>query len=176
MKIAQKLLISDKATFEHLTTAEQNLWTKFETADIYRFLTGEEDTVPEFQYNCISIPKLQPLGPTVTGNTQPAANTGPPVAPPAPPPAPASPPDTGSNVSTSSSTQHSSPTPFTSGTRPKQTKTTPTSHEQQDASGASTSSTTPPSSTSKNHNLRPRPKVDYKDLNTGALQFGRDQF
>jgi hypothetical protein len=30
MKIAQKLLISDKATFEQLTTTEQNLWTKFE--------------------------------------------------------------------------------------------------------------------------------------------------
>jgi hypothetical protein len=27
MKIAQKLLISDKATFEQLTTTEQNLWT-----------------------------------------------------------------------------------------------------------------------------------------------------
>ena len=64
MNITQKLLISDKATFEQLTTAEQNLWTKFETADIYRFLTGEEDTVPEFQYNWTSIPKLQPLGPT----------------------------------------------------------------------------------------------------------------
>ncbi len=49
MKIAQKLLISDKTTFEQLTTTEQNLWTKFETADIYRFLTGEEDTIPEFQ-------------------------------------------------------------------------------------------------------------------------------
>ena len=51
MKIAQNILISDKATFEQLTTTEQNLWTRFETADIYRFLTGEEDTVPEFQYN-----------------------------------------------------------------------------------------------------------------------------
>jgi len=50
MKIAQQLLISDKATFELLTPTEQQqqLWTTFETADIYRFLTGEEDTVPEF--------------------------------------------------------------------------------------------------------------------------------
>ncbi len=40
MKIAQKLLISDKATFEQLTSTEKKLWTKFETADIYRFLTG----------------------------------------------------------------------------------------------------------------------------------------
>jgi hypothetical protein len=95
MKIAQKLLISDKSTFEQLTTTEQNLWTKFETADIYRFLTGEEDTAPEFQYNWTSIPKLQPLGTTLAGTTPPAVNTAPPVAPSAPPPAPASPPDTG---------------------------------------------------------------------------------
>jgi hypothetical protein len=35
IKIAQKLLISDKATFEQLTTTEQNLWTNFKMADIY---------------------------------------------------------------------------------------------------------------------------------------------
>ncbi len=35
MKIAQKLLINDKATFEQLTTTEQNLWTRFKTGDIY---------------------------------------------------------------------------------------------------------------------------------------------
>jgi hypothetical protein len=32
MKIAQQLLISDKATFEQLTPTEQQLWTTFETA------------------------------------------------------------------------------------------------------------------------------------------------
>jgi hypothetical protein len=47
MKIGQQLLISDKATFEQLTPTEQELWTTFETSDIYRFLTGEEDTVPD---------------------------------------------------------------------------------------------------------------------------------
>jgi hypothetical protein len=78
-------------------------------------------------------------------------------------------------ASTSSSTPHSSPTPSTSGMRPNQTQLTPTGHKHQDPSGASTSDTTPPSSAS-NHNLRPRPKVDYKDLNTSASQFGRDQF
>jgi hypothetical protein len=62
MKIAQQLLISDKTTFEQLTPTEQQLWTTFETADIYRFLTREEDTVPECQYNWTSVPKLQPLG------------------------------------------------------------------------------------------------------------------
>jgi hypothetical protein len=98
MKIVQKLLISDKATFEQLTTTEQNLWTKFKTSDIYRFLTGEEDTVPEFQYNWTSIPRLQPLVSTLAGTTPPATNPVPPVAPPAPLPAPASPPDTDSQL------------------------------------------------------------------------------
>jgi hypothetical protein len=98
------------------------------------------------------------------------------VAPPAPPPAPASPTHTESNNSTSSSSPHSSPTLSTSGKRPMQTQPAPISLKQPDPSGASTSGTTPTSSASKNHTLRPRAKVDYKDLNTGALQFGRDQF
>jgi hypothetical protein len=34
MKIAQKLLISDKVTFDQLTPPEQKLWTRFETEDI----------------------------------------------------------------------------------------------------------------------------------------------
>jgi hypothetical protein len=50
-------------------------------------------------------------------------------------------------------------------------KTTPP-----DPSGATTSGTTPPTSTSTARNLRPHTKVDYKDLNTGASQFGREQF
>ncbi len=37
-------LNSDKATFDQLTPTEQKLWTTFETVDIYRFLTGEEDS------------------------------------------------------------------------------------------------------------------------------------
>ncbi len=180
MKIAQKLLISDKSTLEQLTTSEQNLWTTFESADIYRFLTGEEDTVPEFQYNWTSIPRLQPLEPTLTVpmTTAPAPTPAPtpPVVPPVPPPAPASPTDTNSSGSTSSSSPHSSPTPSTSGTRPKQAQLAPTNSNKPDPSGASTSGTTPPTSASQNHNLRQRAKVDYKDLNTGASQFGRDQF
>jgi hypothetical protein len=55
------------------------LWTTFETIDIYRFLTGEEDTVPEFQYNWTTVPKLQPLGPTNSPSTQ--ANAAPPASP-----------------------------------------------------------------------------------------------
>jgi hypothetical protein len=95
MKIAQHLLISDKNTFEQLTPKEKQLWTTFETADIYRFLTGEEDTVPEFQYNWTMVPKLQPLSSAIAPTTP--ANTAPPAAPPAPALPPGSPPSTDSN-------------------------------------------------------------------------------
>jgi hypothetical protein len=178
MKIAQKLLISDKVTFDQLTPPEQNLGTRFETGDIYRFLTGEPDTVPEFKYNWISIPRLQPLGPMLGAPIIPAPAQVPPapVEPPAPLPAPLPPPDASCNGSSSSSSSHSSPTQSTSGTQPKQGQPTATKQTTPDPSGASTSGTTPLVSTSTNHNLRPRTKVDYKDLNTGASQFRREQF
>jgi hypothetical protein len=166
MKIAQHLLISDKNTFEQLTPEDKKLWTTFETSDIYRFLTGEEDTYPEFQYNWTTVPKLQPLGPT---NTLVSAN--PPATPPAPAPTP--PTSSSSNSSTTASSPHSSPTPSTSGTRPKQTVAPKAPTAKPDPSGASTSGTTPPT---KAHFLRQRPKVDYKELNTGATKFGRAEF
>ncbi len=174
MKIAQHLLISDKNTFEQLTPKEKQLWTTFETADIYRFLTGEEDTVPEFQYNWTTVPKLQPLDSANAPITP--ANTAPPAAPPAPALPPVSPPSPDSSGSPATSSPHSSPTPSTSGTRPKLTPPTKTQQSKPDPSGASTSGTTPQLSTAKAHNLRQRSKVDYKDLNTGASQFGRAEF
>jgi hypothetical protein len=51
MKVAYKLLSSDEATFKELTPQEEKLWSEFETDDIYRFLTGKPDTVPEFQWH-----------------------------------------------------------------------------------------------------------------------------
>ncbi len=173
MKIKQ-LLISDKNTFEQLTPTEKKLWTTFETADIYRFLTGEEDTVPEFQYNWTTIPKLQPLDPVNTPIIP--ANTTPPAAPPAPALPPASPPSPATSVSPATSSPRSSPTPSTSGTRPKTTPPPNVQQPQPDPSGASTSGTTPQAQAAKSHNLRQRSKVDYKDLNTGASQFGRAEF
>jgi hypothetical protein len=145
MKIAQHLLISDKNTFEQLTPEDKNLWTTFETADIYRFLNGEEDTVPEFQYNWTTVPKLQPLGPTNT-----PVSVAPPVAPPAPAPTPATSAKSDSTSSTTASSSHSSPTPSTSGTQPKQTSAPKATAAKPDPSGASTSGTTP---TAKAHYL-----------------------
>ncbi len=63
--------------------------------------------------------------------------------------------------------------PSTSGTRPRQTAATKAPAVKPDPSGASTSGTTPPA---KAHFLRQRPKVDYKELNTGATKFGRAEF
>ncbi len=174
MKIALQLLISDKATFEQLTPTEQKLWTTFETADISRFLTGEEDTVPEFQYNWTSVPR--PLEPSTTSTPPTPANTDPPIAPPAKPQPPASPPSSGSSTSPAMSTPHSSPTPSTSGTRPKQPQLPTAQQPQPDPSGASTSGNTPQNQATKAHSLRHQSKVDYKDLNTGASQFGRAEF
>jgi len=51
MKVAYKLLSRDEATSEELTSMEQQLWNSFETDQIYRLLTGEPDTVPEFWFN-----------------------------------------------------------------------------------------------------------------------------
>ncbi len=51
--IASKLLSSQHSRFEHLSKEEQILWTSFDNGDIYEFITGEPDTLPEFQYNWI---------------------------------------------------------------------------------------------------------------------------
>jgi len=181
MKIAQKLLISDQSTFEQLTTTEQKLWSTFE---IYTFLTGEPDSFPEFQYNWTSIPRLQPLNPTLSTPpapipTAPAAPNNPqqqPQQPPVQPPAPLTPPQSGSSGSSSSSLPHSSPTPSTSGTRPKTIRAPTPKSGPPDPSGASTSGTKPATPDSNSRNLRQRTKVDYKDLHTGATAFGRNEF
>jgi hypothetical protein len=180
MKIAQKLLISDKATFEQLTTPEQKLWSTFETEDIYRFLTGEPDTFPEIQYNWTLIPRLQPLGPTISAPPAPVPTV--PAAPQQPPqplvqpPAPPTPPQLGSSSSSSSSLPHSSPMPSTSGTRPKTNQSPTPKSAPPDPSGASTSGTKSATPDSNSRNLRQRAKVDYKVLHTGATAFGQNKF
>jgi transposase InsO family protein len=49
MHIANKLLGRQRLSFEQLTTPEQNLWSLFEKSDIFEFLTGQKDTVPQFE-------------------------------------------------------------------------------------------------------------------------------
>ncbi len=57
LSIASKLLSSEHQKLEDLTKEEQQLWN----SDIYEFLTGEKDTIPEFQYNWIEpcVPAFQ---------------------------------------------------------------------------------------------------------------------
>jgi hypothetical protein len=49
LHIAHKLLGRQCLNFKQLTTPEQQLWLLFENSDIYKFLTGQKDTVPEFE-------------------------------------------------------------------------------------------------------------------------------
>ncbi len=90
MKVAYKLLSRDKATFEELTSTEQQLWNSFETDQIYRLLTGEPDTVPEFRFNWYTVTGGDTMGefipdqaPPVQTRITPAARSipVPPVAP-----------------------------------------------------------------------------------------------
>ena len=48
MHIANKLL-GRRLNFEQLTPPEQELWSLFEKSDIFEFLTGQKDTVPQFE-------------------------------------------------------------------------------------------------------------------------------
>jgi hypothetical protein len=56
--IASKLLNSEHSKLEDLSLEEQNLWKSFDNSDIYEFITGEPDTLPEFQYNWIELCQL----------------------------------------------------------------------------------------------------------------------
>ncbi len=49
MHIANKLLGRQRLSFEQLTPPEQKLWSLFEKSDIFEFLTGQKDTVPQFE-------------------------------------------------------------------------------------------------------------------------------
>jgi hypothetical protein len=45
---------------DQLSQEEQDLWNSYDNTDIYEFLTGEKDTLPEFQFNWITTdPKIQ---------------------------------------------------------------------------------------------------------------------
>jgi hypothetical protein len=54
LSVASKLLSSEHLTLEHLSSDEQHLWNSYNNANIYEFLTGEKDTIPEFQFDWIT--------------------------------------------------------------------------------------------------------------------------
>jgi hypothetical protein len=54
LSIALKLLSSEHICLHHLSKYEQQLWNSFNKANSYKFLTGEKDSIPEFQFDWIS--------------------------------------------------------------------------------------------------------------------------
>ncbi len=176
MKVAYKLLSRDEATFEELTPSEQKLWNSFETDQIYRLLTGEPDTVPEFRFNWYTVettngywerPQSLPA-PTRTVTRPPAQPPAPSTVQPAavivkPPRAstsararlPSS--TTSSNTSSRPSTTPSSPRPSTSGTAPKARYTSSTDTASTPRSNYSTTDTAPSRSPTPPVQTHPQP-------------------
>jgi hypothetical protein len=89
LSIASKLLASEHTRLHHLSEAEQQLWNSFKKADIYDFLTGDKDCIPEFQFNWFSpeAPAIRILSQPPQAAALPAAQPAVPV--PAPPAVPA---------------------------------------------------------------------------------------
>jgi len=117
--------------------------------------------MPEFQYNWTSIPRLQPLGPTLYAPPSPVADQALPA--PAAPQVPSPAPPLGYHI--------------------QRQLLPPLGHDWNKVSQQPQSQLHlthqahwPPDGTSMTQNLRQRTKVDYKDLHTAALQFGREQF
>jgi hypothetical protein len=190
MKVAYKLLSRDEATFEELTSNEQKLWNSFETDQIYRLLTGESDTVPEFRFNWYTVdttdgyceqPQQQQTlrTPAPARPTARASSLAPVLIPKVKPPRastsararlPSS--TSASNSSSKPSTTPSSPRATTSGTVPKKnysssTDTAPTPGSTTDTAPSRSLTpppvqpTTPNSAKGSGRLLRLRPDVNY---------------
>ncbi len=58
--MASKLLSCQHITLDQLSKEEQDLWNSYDNMDIYEYLTGEKDTLPEFQFDWITTdPKIR---------------------------------------------------------------------------------------------------------------------
>jgi hypothetical protein len=150
--IASKLLSSEHFHFCQLSEEEQHIWRQFDKDEVYRFITGEEDTLPEFQYNWIEPCQLAVhLSPELQRILQdllapPYQQKVPVQLPPAPPALPvpqiqqaAAPP---APVAPPLPVQHHQDVPGPSGL---QARANP-------------------------HHLRPKKTIDYKELHTGVKQ------
>jgi hypothetical protein len=98
LSVASKLLTEQHLTVDQLSKEEQDLWNSYNNSDIYEFLTGEKDTLPEFEFDWIvTDPKLglpqdwKDLLPPQPQPKQPQVQA--PPAPQLPPPLPAQIPD-----------------------------------------------------------------------------------
>jgi hypothetical protein len=196
MKVAYKLLSRDKATFEDLTTSEQQLWNSFKIDQTYRLLTGEPDTVPEFRFNWYTVTSadgtaefILDQAPQVQARITTAARSRPPPTVPEPkvkPPKASTSTRAAQPSSSSSSSTPSTvpllPTASTSGTVPKRTaqaKSTTglSATPSKSPSPTPTPAPAPTSAKGSGGKLRDRPDVNYKDLHLGRnLLLGRQEF
>jgi len=146
-------LNSEHSKLEDLSEEDQNLWKQFDNSEIYEFITGEKDTLPEFQFNWIEPCQLAvhlPPGALLAtpqdlqappAQPEPQAPL-PPVLLPAPPPQPAPlAPQGGDRQDLQQPVQDQQPVAGPSG---------------QQSQGQ--------------HDLRPRQDINYKELHTGIKQ------
>jgi hypothetical protein len=147
--IASKLLSSEHFNFCNLSEEEQLLWSNFDKTEVYEFITGEKDTLPEFQYNWIEpcqlvahiSPELQrflqDLQPPLDQNKMPVTT------PPAPP-----------------VQQHIQAAPQQPPVPPQPPAPAPETLPGPSGLQVNTNQ----------HGLRDRKKIDYKELHTGVKQ------
>jgi hypothetical protein len=157
--IASKLLSSQHSRLEDLSLEEQILWKSFDNSKIYEFITGEPDTLPEFQYNwiepcqlAIHLPQAFHYAPNQDLQLPPDQNKAPPqIA--ASPVAPAIAPQI-----------QQAPVLHQNQEAPQVDQPQVHQPEQQPVAGPSQ----PPQT--HQHDLRPRPELNYKELHTGIKQ------
>ncbi len=140
---------------------EQNLWKQFDNSDIYEFITGEQDTLPEFQYDWIE--PCQPavhFPPGVLLAAQ--QNRQPQQAPPAQPVAQAAPPAQPAQV-----VPRAQPMPPAQLALPQNQQVVQFQQVPDQAPVAGPSGYQQPV---HQQDLRPRQELDYKELHTGIKQ------
>jgi hypothetical protein len=159
--IASKLLSSEHTKLEDLSEEEQNLWKQFDNSDIYEFITGEQDTLLEFQYDWVE--PCQPAVHLPPGlllaahqDLQPPPDLNKPQVQPAQPVAQAPPPAQPAQV-----VPPPQPTP------PQNQQGAPFQQAQDQPPIARPSVVQQPV---HQHDLRPRQDLNYKELHTGIKQ------
>jgi hypothetical protein len=169
--IASKLLSSEHSKLEDLSVEEQNLWRSFDNSDIYEFITGEPDCLPEFQFDLIEpYPLAAHLPPGVVlahprdllppqdQNKLPDQPAQPPAQPAQPPAQPAQPPVQPAQPLVQPAQAQAQLGAQPAGTAPPQPEQQPVARP----SGLQPAH--------HQHDLRPRPDLDFKELHTGIKQ------
>ncbi len=153
--IASKLLSSEHTKLEDLSVEEQNFWKSFDNSAIYEFIIGEPDCLPEFQFDWIEPCQLAAHLPPGLVLAQPHNQQPPPdqIKPPAQPSVePAQPPVQPTQP------QVLPPAP----PLPVQDQPLPETQPSAGPSGQQMQQSP------HQHDLCPRPEINYKELHTGV--------